>query len=446
MALNKQQLQKRGPKGHKLAHITPLEGVILEALGGSGKVNPQTKIKQYDKEVEPSTSTSNNTGGGPQQQDDDNDDFEPGGDGGIAIDQGPTDPGPGESTTSIDEDPLGIDGGQVDSGSDGSFNFSDYSWNPFDDDYEFNFNNMLDTLNISSGSDEGSSLHFQGPGFEDETAAEYHARMTGEGSVSEQGDASGSTGNVQGENTYADWEGNLHDTQAGADTANEELLATGKAGAIEGAEGFEHDLSGGYKSAYEQQLSDAYDAAYAGIGQNILNTGTGDYGALEDAVPGQGDYLTELSTNYQKNAQNTYDDWYGTNTDAINALTNLKDIEDYVWTDMPEYDLDNSGGYAPNGTWEGDLMPEFYGDFNKVYAKDYKNPSGWQYDADGNPIPGSFGPTEGISSGGAPPDGIEEPESTAEQEAEGLGYTNPYQAPTGVQQYSPAKGSASYRR
>jgi hypothetical protein len=245
---------------------------------------------------------------------------------------------------------------------------------------------------------------------------------------------------------YPDWEGVMHDSPEGAATRNEELLATGKAGAIEGAEGFEHDLSGGYKSAYEQQLSDAYDAAYAGVGQDILNTGTGDYQALEDAVSGQDTYLTELSTNYQANAQNTYDDWYGTNTDAINALTNLKDIEDYVWTDMPEYDLDNTGGLAPNGTFDGDFMPEFYGDFNKVYAKDYKNPSGWQYDADGNPIPGSFGPTEGISSGGAPPDPIEEPVSTPEQEAEGLGYTNPYEAPTGVQQYSPAKGSASYRR
>jgi len=416
MALNKQQLQKRGPKGHKLAHITPLEGVILKALGGSGKVNPQTKIKQYD-------------------IDDDEEGELAGGEaaGGYGY-------GNGGYDESKDQESLGPDSSEQTGGSN-SVN---------EGGIDVGGSEIATTNNRSQreGESDADFKNRENPMFSN---AELAAMREG-GNPPPPPDPDPSPGDdtppppPPPPPQYEDWEGVMHDSPGGAEAANDGYLATGKAGLIEGAEGFEHDLSGGYKSAYEQQLSDAYDAAYAGVGQDILNTGTGDYQALEDAVSGQDTYLTELSTNYQANAQNTYDDWYGTNTDAINALTSLEDINNYEWTPMPEYDLDNTGGLAPNGTFDGDFMPEFYGDFNKVYAKDYKNPSGWQYDADGNPIPGSFGPTEGISSGGAPPDPIEEPVSTAEQEAEGLGYTNPYEAPTGVQQYSPAKGSASYRR
>jgi len=58
---------------------------------------------------------------------------------------------------------------------------------------------------------------------------------------------------------------------------------------------------------------------------------------------------------------------------------------------MPEYDTDLSGGYDEDGVFQEDWMPDFYKDSTKVYGKKYKKPSGWEYDADGNPIPGSAG-------------------------------------------------------
>jgi len=55
-------INRAGPKGHEIAHILPREGRLLEALGGSGRVNPQTKIKQYDKEIDPGLSGDTSTG------------------------------------------------------------------------------------------------------------------------------------------------------------------------------------------------------------------------------------------------------------------------------------------------------------------------------------------------------------------------------------------------
>ena len=42
------ELQKAGPSGHILAHITPEEATLLKAFGGSGKINPNTKLHQFD--------------------------------------------------------------------------------------------------------------------------------------------------------------------------------------------------------------------------------------------------------------------------------------------------------------------------------------------------------------------------------------------------------------
>ena len=194
---------------------------------------------------------------------------------------------------------------------------------------------------------------------------------------------------------FEDEKGEMHWTQDDANTANKGYLATGKTDLIGGAEGFDQDLSGDYKTVYEQQLSDAYDAAYAGVGQDILNAGGGtgtEYDDLEALKGGQEDYLTELADNYQAEAQTRYDNWLNENTTNINKLTSLDDIKNYEWSAMPEYDTDLSGGYGEDGVFQEDFMPEFYKDSNKVYGKNYKKPSGWEYDADGNPVPGSAGP------------------------------------------------------
>jgi len=41
-------INKAGPKGHEVAHISPREGRLLKTLGGSGKKDPKTKILSYE--------------------------------------------------------------------------------------------------------------------------------------------------------------------------------------------------------------------------------------------------------------------------------------------------------------------------------------------------------------------------------------------------------------
>jgi hypothetical protein len=65
---------------------------------------------------------------------------------------------------------------------------------------------------------------------------------------------------------------------------------------------------------------------------------------------------------------------------------------------MPEFDTDWSGGYVPGETegdpqvWDENWMPDFYSGFTREYGKDYLGPDSWQYDEDGNLIPGSYTP------------------------------------------------------
>jgi hypothetical protein len=219
--------------------------------------------------------------------------------------------------------------------------------------------------------------------------------------------------------TFLDSEGGIHLSQDEADTANVGFGRTGKIGEAEGfrygtevAGGEDEDgnaittdesLTGGYSGAYEQMLSDAYDASKTGVGYGILGSGgaseidpaTGEpidpYAALEGAVEGQNTYLSGLADAYQANAQSNYDDWLATNTAAINELDSLEDIEGYTWTDMPEFDTDFSGGIDPDtGEWDSDWMPDFYSGFNQEYGSDYIGDDSWQYDADGNPIAGTY--------------------------------------------------------
>ena len=209
---------------------------------------------------------------------------------------------------------------------------------------------------------------------------------------------------------FADWKGEMHWSQDSADAANAGYLQTEQTGEIGGAEGFKYGsevtdaegnitdetLTGGYRSAYEQMLADAYDAAETGVGLEVMGSGglgyTEDpYQKLQDAQEGQSAYLDELATAYQGQAQSQYDDWLQENTDNINALKTLEDVQNYEWTAMPEYDTDLSGGIDPEtGQWDADWMPEFYEGFTKEYGQDYNAPEGWQYDEEGNPIPGTF--------------------------------------------------------
>ena len=193
---------------------------------------------------------------------------------------------------------------------------------------------------------------------------------------------------------YKDIKGNEFGSQEEADESSGQIRTDAKTELKSEAQEFGFDnLESDYKSAYEQQLADAYDAAYEGVGADILGRGGGtgtEYDELEAAKEGQLSYLENLATEYQQNANTAYQDWLTENTNNIDKLNTLDEINDYAWTDMPEFDTDLSGGVNPEtGEWDPDFMPEFYGDFTKVYDKDYKPPGGWDYDAEGNPIPGS---------------------------------------------------------
>ena len=422
MALNRKQLQKRGPKGHNLAHITPMEEVILKALGGSGKVHPPTKIKQYGEEDDDDW--------GEEGDDDDTDtydssqdDYAGSGSGGTITPGGMLD-SQGEVTTTSDG------GTTISSGSDGK---SNWSYNPFTNEWA--------DLDVGRWWSEVAVPWFKETFGREPTAEEQKKLKT-------EHETGGDGSTVAAENvlTYADWEGIEHDTQAAADAANAVLLSTAQTGAIGGAEGFEYgsavtdeegnvtdeSLTGTYRGAYEQMLADAYDAAKTGVGSGLASSGglpTYDdagneidpYAALESEVAGQSTYLDTLAANYQAEAQRRYDDWLATNTANINAITGenaegvsaLDQIKNYQWTDMPEYDTDWSGGVNPDtGEWDEDWMPEFYSGFDKEYGRDYLAPDSWEYDDEGNIIPGSYTPattgttetTEGDTTNPASPD------------------------------------------
>ena len=278
--------------------------------------------------------------------------------------------------------------------------------------------------------------------------------------------------------TFLDSEGGIHLSQDEADAAN---VGFGKTGKIGTAKGFEYgtevagvdeegnalvdedgnaittdeSLTGGYSSAYEQMLSDAYDAAKTGVGSGIAGSGgmptyedgveVDPYAALEGAVEGQGTYLSGLAENYQANAQSNYDDWLATNTTAINNLTSLEDIEGYEWTDMPEYDTDFSGGMV-DGEWDADWMPDFYSGFEKEYGADYLGPDSWQYDADGNPIAGTY------NSGTTGTTGTTETPGTIDEGADGPDVMAPAltaapgikKASSGVAQFGNNRSAAKY--
>jgi len=160
----------------------------------------------------------------------------------------------------------------------------------------------------------------------------------------------------------------------------QEKLKQDKAGKISGAEAFGHDdLADKYVSAYQQRLSDAYDAAETGVGRSILEAGfaTGDeYDALNTAKTGQEEWLKELGQGYQTQAKNEYDRWLNENTEAINALGTSAEVDAYDWTDA-NYDLDLTGGsgFESGGAYDADYIPEFYEGFKKEFSEDYSDPT-----------------------------------------------------------------------
>jgi len=378
--------------------------------------------------------------------------YDPAGDTGFGgDDSGGYDPG----IITGDDSPGADTGG--DTGGD-----TDWSYNPFTNDWA--------DLDVGRWWSEVAM-----PWFEETFGREPTAEEKKNLKIEHETGGDGSTVATENVLTYADWEGIEHDTQTGADAANAGLLSTAQTGAIGGAEGFEYgtevagvdedgnaittdeSLTGGYSGAYEQMLSDAYDAAKTGVGSGLAGSGgmpTYDdagneidpYGALEGAVEGQNTYLSGLADAYQLNAQTNYDDWLATNTTNINALTNLEDINDYTWTDMPEYDTDLSGGMV-DGVWDPDWMPEFYSGFNQEYGKDFLADQNWTYDVDGNRVPGSYdssttGTTETTDDGDG--EGVTAAPGSAAPGLTAAPGIKSKQAPSGVSQFGKNRSAARY--
>ena len=168
------------------------------------------------------------------------------------------------------------------------------------------------------------------------------------------------------------WDGSMHHTQAGADTKNQDYRDT----KFSGISGYEHEgIGGDYTSAYEQQLSDAYDAAYRGVEMDIGDTGYfkgGEFDALNEAQTGQEQWLKDLGTAYEAQQKATYDTWYQDNMDKINALGSKEEVDAYEWTD-PGFDLDLTGGkgFGSEDEYSADYIPEFYEGFRKEFDENY---------------------------------------------------------------------------
>ena len=211
-----------------------------------------------------------------------------------------------------------------------------------------------------------SNLHRQ-PG---ETAEEYHRRLTG---VSEDSGGNETTFNpVTEPQVWTDWEGNTYNNPAEAAEANEAY----KDKKFSGISGYEHEgIAEDYTSAYEQQLSDAYDAAYRGVEMDIGDTGYfkgGEFEALADAKTGQEQWLKDLGTAYEAQQKATYDTWYQDNMDKINALGSKEEVDAYEWTD-PGFDLDLTGGkgFGSEDEYSADYIPDFYEGFRKEFDENY---------------------------------------------------------------------------
>ena len=171
---------------------------------------------------------------------------------------------------------------------------------------------------------------------------------------------------------FADWEGNMHWSQDAADSANQDYRDT----KFSGISGYEHEgIGGDYVDAYQQQLSDAYDAAYRGVEMDIGDTGYfkgGEFEALADAKTGQEQWLKDLGTAYEAQQKATYDTWYQDNMDKINALGSKEEVDAYEWTD-PGFDLDLTGGkgFGSEDEYSADYIPDFYEGFRKEFDENY---------------------------------------------------------------------------
>ena len=305
-------LKKAGPRGHTLAHITPEEGKLLQAFGGSGRRNPRTKLRQYDHVAGHSSYNQLDPGNAYQ------------GDSGL---------------------------GDLGAGVDTSYDDPDI---PDDDD--------TDTFDSNTGTSYGEPGHPTGGD-------------TGGGDPPpppppESGDDGPSQAEIDAAAAAAAEEAAALEAARLARVAAGRVSITERLNELAGT----YDTSGygeAFSSEFADDLLEDYAAAQRGLDTSFLTSGVysdfhGEAGTLADQqaaldallTGGEQTSLDTQSAAYQAEAQAKYDAWLAANQAAIGGVTTEIDYDDFDFTD-----LDLSGYDTPTETFD----PEFFQDYNKIY-------------------------------------------------------------------------------
>jgi hypothetical protein len=150
----------------------------------------------------------------------------------------------------------------------------------------------------------------------------------------------------------------------------------------------ETDYEALYKNEFTDDLDEDFTAATKGLDYNFLTSGDRtEYNTKGDTVNDQQDYLGDLltgeqndylntmSTNFGHGASNTMNDWYYKNRKGINDLQ----VADDGTYDFDFTDLDMSSYSDPSASYD----PEFYGakneDGSSLYDKIYEDPDKTYY-------------------------------------------------------------------
>jgi len=299
------ELKKAGPRGHTLAHITPEEGQLLKAFGGSGEIDKNTGLRSYSPAA---------------------------GDGNYGNNEGAS---PGTSSN------FGSTESSGDSGDNDFYSiYNTGEFNPLgwmeQEGLDF-WNNGTGQPNITPDVPEGNNN-----GEAERLAREAAARAEAERLEMERV--------ARVDAAREDWQGQLQ-------TKFDELeIADGEA-AFNAA--FGDDLEEDYAAA-QLGLDDAYlnssnFSEFNAPGQGLADQQTGLTGIAEEERA----RLATMAGNYGTHAQAAADNWYSDNYGTLQGLNTEEDFANFDFSD-----LDLSGFADPTSSYD----PEFFKDYNKKYG------------------------------------------------------------------------------
>ena len=355
------ELKKAGPSGHTLAHITPEEGLLLKAFGGSGEINPNTGLRSYKpSESAEDTSATNdalssygaNTGTT----------------GNLGSNESQT-----ESTIGLNGNPIGGGYRGDDISTYGEYGYGDNSNRGGRGEGTQNYGNANNNVLLNNNNNNGDT--------------ERLARETA--------------------------------AKAAREKAEQERLARISAAKAELQEKLKTnfdalDLGDGeaaFNTAFADDLEEDYAAAQAGLDDAYLtSTNFADFNTpgqgLDEQQTGLTDYrdtelgnLATMASNYGTHATAAAEDWYGSNLNALNALDTEEGLANFNFSE-----LDLTGFADPTSSYD----PEFFKDYTKkysdpdgVYFGDGEGPDNRQgaYTGDGNVIRNAIDPVTGLPRG-----------------------------------------------